>query len=56
MNPVSLTGEVSDQFVTEGTYQLSVGDGEFKHTDPSEKLKYEGTLADGSPLPDFVQV
>ncbi|MGK0296654.1 MAG: hypothetical protein ACI9XC_000243 [Gammaproteobacteria bacterium] len=54
-NPISLTGELSDQFVTEGIYKYSVGDGEFRHSNPSETLEYTATLADGSPLPDYVQ-
>jgi uncharacterized repeat protein (TIGR01451 family) len=54
INPVSMSGQLEDQFVTEGVLTYSVGDGEFRHDDPSQTLTFTATLTDGSPLPDYI--
>jgi hypothetical protein len=53
ISPVSLVGELHNQFVTNGTLIYLAGD-KFKHTDPSIPLKYEAAQPNGDPLPDFV--
>jgi uncharacterized delta-60 repeat protein len=53
LNPVSLAGELKDQFVSNGILLYSVAD-KFKHTDPSIPLKYEASLPSGKALPEFV--
>ena len=54
-NPISLAGNVQDQFVSEGSKVYSIGDGEFAHKDSTVSLKFTATQEDGSPLPDFVE-
>ena len=54
-NPVSLTGQLTDQVVSEGISEYNVADGQFSHTDSSVPLNYEALLPSGAPLPDFIQ-
>ncbi len=54
-NPISITAELNDQFVTQGIVRYSVGDGKFQHSDPSESLIYQASLIDGSSLPSYVE-
>jgi len=53
LNPISLAGELKDQFATNGILLYSISD-KFKHTDPSVPLKFEAALPNGKALPAFV--
>jgi hypothetical protein len=54
LNPVSLAGELTDQFVTTGVLNYMAGD-KFTHTDNSVPLRYEAGLVGGKALPNFVK-
>ena len=51
---VAFTGDIDDQFVVGGIHEFAV-DGEFIHSDGDVDLAFEARLANGEPLPDFVE-
>ena len=52
-NPVTLSGQLTDQTVTQGVYEYVVAS-QFSHTDSAAQLQFEASLPGGSPLPDYV--
>ncbi|MEY4767937.1 MAG: hypothetical protein RL637_576, partial [Pseudomonadota bacterium] len=54
INPVSMSGELRDQFADEGKLIYTVSD-KFKHTNPSIPLKFHAALPNGTALPEYVK-
>ncbi|GAA4649511.1 hypothetical protein GCM10023116_17850 [Kistimonas scapharcae] len=55
LNPLRLSALLPDQLVTEHLYRFAIPSGAFEHTDRSQQVRLEASLADGSGLPDYIQ-
>ena len=54
LNPVRLSALLPDQLVTEHLYRFAIPSGAFEHSDRSQQVRLEASLADGSGLPDYI--
>ncbi len=55
LNPVRLSALLPDQLVTEHLYRFAIPSGAFEHSERSQQVRLEASLADGSGLPDYIQ-
>jgi hypothetical protein len=55
INPISLSGDLADQFATESVFEYFIPEDTFQHSNPEEILSYLVVLEDGTDLPGFVE-